>query len=846
MFTPEKCEGGELQTLLDRDIVPDEAQPQNLVLTGEFPHGDVKLCDLGISRYVGEGADVRDMLGTPDYVAPEVLNYEPISLATDMWSVGVLVYVLLTGCSPFGGDTKQETFCNISQCNLDFPEDLFEDVTEEAKDLMRKLMVKEPSKRLTVEQSLRHPWFSTTQVPTPLGAMREASTELSSKNSFREAECKSPVVSMKLEKSSPALSKKMDRPSPTMMRKPGKEIPELPCKNNDMPLSLPKRTVPVTCDVASRSQALIEVNKSIVTTTTTTVSEINTSKELLEGTESNMQDRSNGGMRSFRKNTFKKNMGSILERVTSCEDFKNNNGFNLTNGITNKNKSNDTSSTTGISNNSAIESNTHVTSNSIITSNISTDTISSNTSTSSNNTIHNSNTSTITTSTVTTPSSYSSNASNSINDNKNNNYNHEKVTHVSSISFNTRGNMTSSCSTSNGSTSNISHSSSTYGNNLCTSVTQPKTGSISANRALFESNRLSVRFSSSSKKVPVPETPAANSNASIASLTMSRPNRATAMQTMPLGGVREYRLKFELTSSSPSTTTTATTTTTAVRHSCTSTASRSTTATTTMTMSTAPSLPVAASVSVTPSTHPSSDIAGSQKNEDKDCVYTFRKCFIVDDAETENGNSLVSDGTNESETSSGYYDNSSCCSSSDSVSDVSETSTDSAGDRLSTASMDSLDSCYGKEKRHYSSTLTAFSLKNNYNKRVNSLKTETVSKTHQSPAFHRAVSTFNHISENSNKGFSQPEDVEQEKIFAAARRQAAKASHTTVINKAARASFVPTAPASPVVRKECALNITKERNGKEVVLQEVKAGKCSRFSEVKIESVQSRIKKFQS
>lgn len=61
-----------------------------------------------------------------------------------MWSIGVLLYVLLTGCSPFGGDTKQETFCNISRCRLDFPDDLFEDVSEEARDLMRKLMVKDP------------------------------------------------------------------------------------------------------------------------------------------------------------------------------------------------------------------------------------------------------------------------------------------------------------------------------------------------------------------------------------------------------------------------------------------------------------------------------------------------------------------------------------------------------------------------------------------------------------------------------------------------------------------------------------------------------------------------------
>ncbi|CAL7950761.1 unnamed protein product [Xylocopa violacea] len=189
----ELAPGGELQMILDRDEVPEERQvarllkqildgiaflhslnvahldikPQNLVLTGEFPDCDVKLCDFGISRYISHGADIREILGTPDYVAPEVLNYEPISLATDMWSIGVLLYVLLTGCSPFGGDTKQETFCNISRCRLDFPDDLFEDVSEEARDLMRKLMVKDPNERLTVTECLQHPWFTMFDDPRP-------------------------------------------------------------------------------------------------------------------------------------------------------------------------------------------------------------------------------------------------------------------------------------------------------------------------------------------------------------------------------------------------------------------------------------------------------------------------------------------------------------------------------------------------------------------------------------------------------------------------------------------------------------------------------------------------------
>jgi serine/threonine kinase 17 len=78
------------------------------------------------------------------FAAPEVLNYEPISLATDMWSVGVLLYALLTGYSPFGGDTKQETFCNIAHCQVDFPEDLFEGVSVEAQDLIAKLLVRDP------------------------------------------------------------------------------------------------------------------------------------------------------------------------------------------------------------------------------------------------------------------------------------------------------------------------------------------------------------------------------------------------------------------------------------------------------------------------------------------------------------------------------------------------------------------------------------------------------------------------------------------------------------------------------------------------------------------------------
>ncbi|KAK7867026.1 hypothetical protein R5R35_005669 [Gryllus longicercus] len=145
--------------LHNHNIAHLDLKPQNLLLTGNYPDCDVKLCDFGISRVIQNGVEVREILGTPDYVAPEVLSYEPISLATDIWSVGVLAYVLVSGFSPFGGDSKQETFLNISKCKLDFPEELFQNVSKEAQDFIRATLHIDPRKRPSIENCLSHPWM---------------------------------------------------------------------------------------------------------------------------------------------------------------------------------------------------------------------------------------------------------------------------------------------------------------------------------------------------------------------------------------------------------------------------------------------------------------------------------------------------------------------------------------------------------------------------------------------------------------------------------------------------------------------------------------------------------------
>ncbi|KAM6200886.1 serine/threonine-protein kinase 17A [Rhynchocyon petersi] len=162
------------------NVVHLDLKPQNILLTSESPLGDIKIVDFGLSRIMKNSEELREIMGTPEYVAPEILNYDPISMATDMWSIGVLAYVMLTGISPFLGDNKQETFLNISQMNLSYSEEEFDTVSEAAIDFIKALLVKKPEDRATAEECLKHPWLTLNiiQGPSPKvkGALGEAGT----------------------------------------------------------------------------------------------------------------------------------------------------------------------------------------------------------------------------------------------------------------------------------------------------------------------------------------------------------------------------------------------------------------------------------------------------------------------------------------------------------------------------------------------------------------------------------------------------------------------------------------------------------------------------------------------
>ncbi|KFP00664.1 Death-associated protein kinase 3, partial [Calypte anna] len=146
--------------LHSKHIAHFDLKPENIMLLDKnVPNPRIKLIDFGIAHKIEAGNEFKNIFGTPEFVAPEIVNYEPLGLEADMWSIGVITYILLSGASPFLGESKQETLTNISAVNYDFDEEYFSNTSELAKDFIRRLLVKDPKKRMTIAQSLEHPWI---------------------------------------------------------------------------------------------------------------------------------------------------------------------------------------------------------------------------------------------------------------------------------------------------------------------------------------------------------------------------------------------------------------------------------------------------------------------------------------------------------------------------------------------------------------------------------------------------------------------------------------------------------------------------------------------------------------
>lgn len=151
-----------LQAMKSAGIAHRDIKPANILMySGSGPI--IKVGDFGMSTFVGVDGKVRGRCGTPGYVAPEIFSadvYGGYDNKIDLFSAGVTLYVMLCGYEPFYGETDAELVAANKAAEIDFPEEEWSKVSPFAKDLVKKMMHKDPKERVDAKQAMEHPWLT--------------------------------------------------------------------------------------------------------------------------------------------------------------------------------------------------------------------------------------------------------------------------------------------------------------------------------------------------------------------------------------------------------------------------------------------------------------------------------------------------------------------------------------------------------------------------------------------------------------------------------------------------------------------------------------------------------------
>mmetsp|Transcript_11376 Transcript_11376/g.29325 ORF Transcript_11376/g.29325 Transcript_11376/m.29325 type:complete len:635 (-) Transcript_11376:130-2034(-) len=146
-----------------RGIIHRDIKPENFLFGNKLMGAPLKMTDFGLADYCKDTTKLTEISGTPYYIAPEVIR-QSYSLKADVWSCGVVLYVLLTGKTPFHREDDRKhsykiVFRRILEDAINFTKDPWPNISEDAKDLCRKLLNKNPAKRITAHEALQHPWI---------------------------------------------------------------------------------------------------------------------------------------------------------------------------------------------------------------------------------------------------------------------------------------------------------------------------------------------------------------------------------------------------------------------------------------------------------------------------------------------------------------------------------------------------------------------------------------------------------------------------------------------------------------------------------------------------------------
>ncbi|TDH64748.1 hypothetical protein CCR75_002465 [Bremia lactucae] len=143
-----------------RGVTHRDLKPENLLYADETDNSVIKVADFGFAKLLKEPSNMLTMCGTPGYYAPEIVRKLPYNSKCDIWSLGVITYILLCGFPPFYSESHVEEMQNILNGAFEFIAPYFDKVSQQVKDLICKMLVVQPSKRLTAQEVVDHPWFN--------------------------------------------------------------------------------------------------------------------------------------------------------------------------------------------------------------------------------------------------------------------------------------------------------------------------------------------------------------------------------------------------------------------------------------------------------------------------------------------------------------------------------------------------------------------------------------------------------------------------------------------------------------------------------------------------------------
>jgi calcium/calmodulin-dependent protein kinase I len=163
---------GALDYMQSHKVVHRDLKPENLLLANKESDTNIKICDFGLATREIEPNSLTTLCGTPNYVAPEVLNRVPYGKQVDMWSMGTIVFLIIGGYAPFDEPDMSVQYRRIQEGDYEFIEEYWSHASENAKEFVRKLLLVDPSERMNVTESRKHTWITTSgsRMPNKIGA----------------------------------------------------------------------------------------------------------------------------------------------------------------------------------------------------------------------------------------------------------------------------------------------------------------------------------------------------------------------------------------------------------------------------------------------------------------------------------------------------------------------------------------------------------------------------------------------------------------------------------------------------------------------------------------------------